>query len=242
MMKPRFASMMSIAHLLVLVLFPASSRGLMLSSVFPARSPFSPFDDTLALRALQLPSMLSPRQALNTMQQLEQEADLLMSELIETSGSIIGRNGSDASAHGVAMAKDINENAGTTGAQTTLQLRPSFSVQDNADTFALTAATPGLRKDDLAVDVIDGADSTAYLVISGQSAPQKTEASRVAVADDRTPMKSLTTVYRKFERKIRLPADIDRSLIKASYEDGLLTVTIPKTAKKPSLQLRVPIS
>ena len=237
--------MMSIAHLLVLVLFPASSRGLMLSSVFPARSPFSPFDDTLALRALQLPSMLSPRQALNTMQQLEQEADHLMSELIETSGSIIGRNGSDASAHGVAMAKDINENvqnAGTTSAQTTLQLRPSFSVQDNADMFALTAATPGLRKDDLAVDVIDGADSTAYLVISGQSAPQKTEASRVAVADDRTPMKSLTTVYRNFERKIRLPADIDRSLIKASYEHGLLNVTIPKTAKKPSLRLRVPIS
>ena len=130
-MKPRYASMMtSIAHLLVLVLFPASSRGLMLSSVFPARYLFSPFDDTLALRALQLPSMLSPRQALNTMQQLEQEADHLMSELIETSGSIIGRNGSDASAHGVAMAKDINENAGTTSAQTTLQLRPSFSVQD----------------------------------------------------------------------------------------------------------------
>lgn len=176
------------------------------------------------------------------MQQLEQEADHLMSELIETSGSIIGRNGSDASAHGVAMAKDINENAGTTSAQTTLQLRPSFSVQDNADMFALTAATPGLRKDDLAVDVIDGADSTVYLVISGQSSPQKTEASKAAVAGDRTPMKSLTTVYRNFERKIRLPADIDRSLIKASYEDGLLTVTIPKTAKKPSLQLRVPIS
>merc|ERR1712159_408519 len=90
-MKPRYASMMSIAHLLVL--FPASSRGLMLSSVFPARSLLSPFDDTLAIRALQLPSMLSPRQALNTMQQLEQEADHLMSELIETSGSIIGRNG-----------------------------------------------------------------------------------------------------------------------------------------------------
>ena len=187
----------------------------------------------------QAPAAVDPAER---MQQLEQEADLLMSELIETSGSIIGRNGSDASAHGVAMAKDINENAGTTSAQTTLQLRPSFSVQDNADTFALTAATPGLRKDDLAVDVIDGADSTVYLVISGQSAPQKTEASRVAVADDRTPMKSLTTVYRNFERKIRLPADIDRSLIKASYEDGLLTVTIPKTAKKPSLRLRVPIS
>merc|ERR1712070_1019081 len=235
--------MMNIAHLLVLVLFPASSHGLMLSSVFPARSLLSPFDDTFALRALHLPSMLSPQSTcFNTMQQLEQEADHLMNELIETSGSIIGRNGSDASAHGVAMAKDINENAGTTSAQTTLQLRPSFSVQDNADTFALTAATPGLRKDDLAVDVIDGADSTAYLVISGQSAPQKTQASKVAVADDRTPMKSLTTVYRNFERKIRLPADIDRSLIKASYEDGLLTVTIPKTAKKPSLQLRVPIS
>ena len=237
---------MNIAHLLVLVLFPASSHGLMLSSVFPARSLLSPFDDTFALRALHLPSMLSPQSTcFNTMQQLEQEADHLMNELIETSGSIIGRNGSDANTHGVAMAKDINENAGaagTTSAQTTLQLRPSFSVQDNTDTFALTAATPGLRKEDLAVDVIDGADNAAYLVVSGQSSPQKTEASKVAVEDDRTPIKSLTTVYRKFERKIRLPADVDRSLIKASYEDGLLTVTIPKTAKKPSLQLRVPVS
>jgi HSP20 family protein len=48
--------------------------------------------------------------------------------------------------------------------------------------------------------------------------------------------------YSKFERKIKLPSTVDRDSVKASYDNGLLAVSIPKNPKRQELKLRVPIA
>ena len=46
---------------------------------------------------------------------------------------------------------DGNLTAVDARSHTELRLRPRFDVEDSADAFTLTAATPGLQKEDLSV-------------------------------------------------------------------------------------------
>ena len=215
---------------LVLAMWPVCSQAWLLSSVAPAHFPYHP--------SL---SSLSPRGLLSTMRQLEREADRMMSTLLEVGE--IGRSTNATDTH--AASPTDNEGA---LANFQLRLRPSFDVEERQDAFVITAATPGLSKDDMTVDVLDGDDGAAYLVIAGQT-------SRASKATDAAPMlesnqssdkettstsMSLKASYSKFERKIKLPPTVDRKKVKASYDQGLLNVIIPKNPKQ-QLKLRVNI-
>jgi HSP20 family protein len=70
----------------------------------------------------------------------------------------------------------------------------------------------GVRKEDLRVEVED----SKYLII-------RTE---VAVNEESTEP------VRKFERKFRLPGRVDIDGISAEYENGVLTVTVPRLIRR----------
>ena len=224
---------------LVFATLPSCAQGWMISSVFPAHSPslLNQFGDPFGHSSLSL----TPRSMLNTMHQLERETDRLMSTLLEEEADVhTGQNVSDTS--------DFKESSlATKAAAFDLKLRPSFSIEDNRDVFVLTAATPGLSKEDLTVDVLDGSDGAAYLIISGNtasSAPGQNITADSASTDtspSESPEMKMKVTY-KFERKIKLPSSVDRNNMKASYDQGLLTITIPKHAKPQQLKLRVPIA
>lgn len=76
-----------------------------------------------------------------------------------------------------------------------------------------SAAIPGVRKEDLRVEVED----SKYLII-------RTE---VAVNEEDS-----TEPVRKFERKFRLPGRVDIDGISAEYENGVLTVTVPRLIRR----------
>jgi HSP20 family molecular chaperone IbpA len=224
---------------LVFATLPSCAQGWMISSVFPARSPslLNQFGDPFGHSSLSL----TPRSMLNTMHQLERETDRLMSTLLEEEADVhTGQNVSDTS--------DFKESSlATKAAAFDLKLRPSFSIEDNSDAFMLTAATPGLSKENLAVDVLDGADGAAYLIISGNTASSAPGQNSDSASTDTSPseapeMKMKVKVTYRFERKIKLPPSVDRTTMKASYDQGLLTITIPKHAKPQQLKLRVPIA
>ena len=86
---------------------------------------------------------------------------------------------------------------------------PVDLYRDN-DAFVVRAELPGFRKEDLAIDLADG-----VLTITGT---QKTE----------TKPGTEPAQERRVTRAVALPENIDVAKIAAAYENGVLTVTLPK--------------
>ena len=124
-----------------------------------------------------------------------------------------------------------------------LRLRPRIDWQETRDGFMLTAATPGLSKQDLAIDVVE-ADGVHFLEISGQTS---STASTPATNSTDGPQESaqplaLRTSYKSFSHKVQLPAGVDRESLKAKYEDGLLVITMRKSHKDGGQRQRIAIA
>jgi HSP20 family protein len=94
-----------------------------------------------------------------------------------------------------------------------------MDLHENAESNTVTATFefPGLKKEDISIDVHNG-----RMTISAESkVSSEHEESGYAVRERR---------YGKWSRTLQLPQDVQDSEIKASMEDGLLTVTFPKTS------------
>jgi len=113
--------------------------------------------------------------------------------------------------------------------------RPTFQwAHTKEGGFVLTACTPGLNKNDISVEVVDGDDAThKFLVVAGESG--KTA--------DTDGIKA--TQYAKFERRVRLPGNLPKDSIDAKYEDGVLTVRVaapPAPVEQPKKVEKIAIA
>lgn len=98
-------------------------------------------------------------------------------------------------------------------------LKPRMDLRENASTNTVTASFefPGLSRDDISIDVHNGRMTvSAESKISGEH-----EKDGYAVRERR---------YGKFARTLQLPRGVNDDEIKASMQDGVLTVTFPKVA------------
>ncbi len=78
-----------------------------------------------------------------------------------------------------------------------------------------------MKKEDITLSLHDG-----LLTISGERQHDK-------APDEKTPLRN-ERFFGKFERTITLPLQVDGTRVQAAYEDGILTVTLPKAeAAKP---------
>jgi len=110
-------------------------------------------------------------------------------------------------------------------------LRCRVNVEDKKDQYVVTAEVPGFDKQNLHVNISDD----NILTISGE---QKKE--HVDEAKD----KNYLRVERSFgsvQRSLRLPRNIDKNQVNASYENGVLHINVPKTTesdvKKSNIQI-----
>jgi HSP20 family protein len=91
-------------------------------------------------------------------------------------------------------------------------------VYHDKDTVSVRAELPGFRKEDLQVNVADDVLTIAGHITTG---PEK----------GKNAPKTETSV----ERSVALPENLDYQKIAAAYENGVLTVTLPKRAEaKPA--------
>jgi HSP20 family protein len=98
---------------------------------------------------------------------------------------------------------------------------PALDVQEDKDNYLFCAELPGLKREDIEVQLQDGA-----LVISGERKIEKLEEGVEVHRRER--------YYGKFQRVLTLPEPVAADKVKAEYKDGVLTVTLPKTeAAKP---------
>ncbi|KAJ7495992.1 HSP20-like chaperone [Mycena galericulata] len=97
-------------------------------------------------------------------------------------------------------------------------LRPRMDVHENSESNTVTATfeLPGIKKEDVQIDVHNG-----RLSISAESKISEShEKDGYAIRERR---------YGKMARSLQLPQGVKENEVKASMENGILTVTFPKT-------------
>jgi len=106
---------------------------------------------------------------------------------------------------------------------------PALDLSEDKDNLVATVEIPGLSKENLDVSVHEG-----VLNISGERVRAKDGESDEAHRRER--------VYGRFHRSISLPKPVKVESIKATYRDGILTVTMPKTEQAKPRQIEVSVS
>jgi HSP20 family protein len=94
------------------------------------------------------------------------------------------------------------------------QWSPQIEVVERDDSLLIRADLPGVKRDDVEVNV-----ENEVLTIRGQRRQEHREAEGGYRRSERT--------YGTFYRQIPLPQGVDAGQIEASYEDGVLEVTVP---------------
>jgi HSP20 family protein len=102
-------------------------------------------------------------------------------------------------------------------------------LYQDKDAFTVRAELPGFRKEDLSIEAADG-----LLTISGH---QKNEAK----ADQKEKATATTTQERRVSRAISLPENLDLNKIRATYENGVLTVALPKREEVKPKQIAIEV-
>jgi HSP20 family protein len=105
---------------------------------------------------------------------------------------------------------------------------PTVDIEEDKDNFIVSAEIPGMKKDDIKVTVRDN-----MLAVSGERKYEKETKEKTYHRIERS--------YGKFSRTIALPAAVDAAKIKASYKDGVLTITLPKPESAKPKQIDVEI-
>jgi HSP20 family protein len=102
-------------------------------------------------------------------------------------------------------------------------------LYQDKDAFTVRAELPGFRKEDISVEVAEG-----VLTVTGH---QKTENK----SDNKDKEAATTTQERRFSRAISLPENLNVEKIQAAYENGVLTVTLPKREEVKPKQIAIEV-
>ncbi len=105
---------------------------------------------------------------------------------------------------------------------------PRVDVEEADDQFVVTAELPGLKKDDVKIEVKDH-----VLTFTGE---KKTENEKM----DRN-IHLYERAYGKFCRTFTLPDNVDVDKIEAEFKDGILHIDIPKTEEAKPRQVEVQV-
>ncbi|NIN01098.1 MAG: Hsp20 family protein [candidate division Zixibacteria bacterium] len=93
---------------------------------------------------------------------------------------------------------------------------PSVDVSEDKHNVVIKAEMPGMTKDDVRISVQDN-----VLTLKGEKKQEKEEKDKNYHRIERS--------YGSFCRSFQLPTTVKTDKIKASYKDGVLSVTLPKT-------------
>lgn len=103
---------------------------------------------------------------------------------------------------------------------------PSVEISDNDKEIKVTAEVPGLEEKDIEVLLDDG-----VLTLRGEKRSETEDKDR----------QFSERYYGRFERRIPLGYEIEEDRIDARFRNGVLSVTLPKTAKAQSQAKRIAI-
>lgn len=100
--------------------------------------------------------------------------------------------------------------------RTAREFLPSVDIQESATDYRLSFDLPGIPKENVKVEV-----NERVLTVSGERTQEERK-------DENGHYRS-EKVYGKFSRSFRLPDDIDLEAVKATQENGVLNLVLPKS-------------
>jgi HSP20 family protein len=103
---------------------------------------------------------------------------------------------------------------------------PAVELEDAGDNFLLKAQLPGIDPKDIDIQVTRSA-----VYISGERAHERKEEKPNFVRSEFR--------YGKFHRVLPLPARIQNEQVQAEYNDGILTLTLPKVTEARNKVVKV---
>jgi HSP20 family protein len=105
---------------------------------------------------------------------------------------------------------------------------PAVDLYEDKDHLYVRAELPGLKKEAIDVSVHDG-----VLSISGERGLEEQKEEEETYRSER--------FMGRFHRTLALPKAVNVDQVKATYKDGLLTVTLPKTEEAKPKQIQVSV-
>ena len=107
-------------------------------------------------------------------------------------------------------------------------MSPRVDVSETDKTIEILADLPGVEEKDIKVELRNG-----VLWLHGEK--------RCASKEDSKNMYRSERYFGAFERGISLPCDVEKGKVDASYKDGVLKVSLPKTpaAREEVTQIKV---
>jgi len=97
----------------------------------------------------------------------------------------------------------------------TLRRFPPVELSEEEDKFVVVADMPGVRKDDISVNLTGN-----LLSISGRREVERPSENASLIRSERRTG--------EFKRTIELPSPVDGDKVKATFKDGILTMVLPK--------------
>jgi HSP20 family protein len=103
---------------------------------------------------------------------------------------------------------------------------PAVDMYEDKDTLQVKAELAGLKKEDIDISVHDG-----YLTLSGERKQEEKKENGDVYRSERW--------VGRFHRTISLPCRVETDKVKATYNDGVLTVTLPKAEDAKPKQIQI---
>ena len=100
----------------------------------------------------------------------------------------------------------------------TTEWSPKVDITETDKEFTIKAELPEVKKEDVKVNIENG-----ELCISGERKQEKEENGK--------KFHRIERFYGSFMRSFTLPGNVDEANIKAEFKDGMLNLSLPKTAE-----------
>lgn len=95
----------------------------------------------------------------------------------------------------------------------------ALDITEGPQAYTVKTALPGVEADNIRINLEDN-----YLTIEAEI-PEKT----VEHEEHKVLVREMS--YGRFARRVRLPQTVDAGKVEAQYQDGILTLTLPKVAE-----------
>jgi HSP20 family protein len=105
---------------------------------------------------------------------------------------------------------------------------PAMDLAETQDAYVLRADLPGLSPDDVTIEL-----EHRVLTVSGER--------RAEEATEGTGWRRVERSFGSFKRSLTLPEGIDPEAIAASFDNGVLTVTIPKPEERKPRRVSIAV-
>ena len=106
--------------------------------------------------------------------------------------------------------------------------RPALDVIDNDEAFVIRAALPGLKAEEITINVEDD-----VLTLKAEREESHEDGDETYLLRERR--------YGSLRRSVRLPSGVNADEATAEVEDGILTLTLPKREEYKPKQIAVKV-